>query len=167
MGVIAGVGLWGDIRNTVQPGQYGSIGDNKIELSRALDGHYYVTAQVNGEPVDFFIDTGATNIVLTQDDAQRVGFTTSDLAFVGRSNTANGIVSTAPVRLDSPVERTSAGLRDRGARHRRLLGRVRKIRQPGRARGVQQPAPRPGALHQRLRTQAPANARRDLALDRV
>lgn len=108
MGVVAVAGLWGDIRNTVQPGQFGSIGDNTVEFSRSLDGHYYVTAEVNGQPVNFVVDTGATLVVLTQDDAERVGLRTEDLAFVGRSSTANGIVSTAPVRLDSlsigPIE---------------------------------------------------------------
>ena len=108
VGVIAAVGLWGDIRNTVQPGQFNSVGDNQIALSRALDGHYYVTASVNGTPVDFVVDTGATLVVLTQDDATRAGLDTDSLAFIGRSSTANGIVQTAPVRLDSlnigPIE---------------------------------------------------------------
>lgn len=103
IGVIAAVGLWGDIRNTVSPGQFTTVGENQVELQRDLDGHYYVTAEVNGRPVDFVIDTGATLIVLTQDDAARVGLDTNDLAFVGRSNTANGMVTTAPVRLDSFV----------------------------------------------------------------
>ncbi|MFN3208926.1 MAG: TIGR02281 family clan AA aspartic protease [Roseovarius sp.] len=101
IGVIAGVGLWGDIRNTVTPASYTAIGDDRIELRRALDGHYYVTAEVNGAPVEFVVDTGATLIVLTRADAERAGLETDDLAFVGRAGTANGMVSTAPVRLDS------------------------------------------------------------------
>lgn len=101
VGVIAAVGLWGDIRNTVRPGQAIYMGDERIELPRALDGHYYVTAQVNGEPVDFVVDTGATVTVLTLADAERIGIDTSELAFVGRATTANGEVATAPVRLDS------------------------------------------------------------------
>lgn len=108
VGVIAAVGLWGDIRNTVTPGHFNQVGENQIELTRALDGHYYVTAEVNGRPVDFVVDTGATLIVLTEEDAARAGLETSSLAFVGRAGTANGVVSTAPVRLDSfaigPIE---------------------------------------------------------------
>ena len=69
VGAIAAVGLWGDIRNTARPASYTSLGEDQIELRRALDGHYYVTAQVNGAPVDFVVDTGATLIVLTRADA--------------------------------------------------------------------------------------------------
>lgn len=108
VGVIAAVGLWGDVRNTVTPGNYTQVGENQIELTRALDGHYYVTAEVNGRPVEFVVDTGATLIVLTEADAELAGLDTDSLAFVGRAGTANGVVSTAPVRLDTlaigPIE---------------------------------------------------------------
>ena len=103
VGVIAAMGLWGDIRNTVQPGQATYLGDERIELRRAMDGHYYVTAQVNDVPVDFVVDTGATVTVLTREDAARIGINTDKLAFVGRATTANGEVRTAPVTLDSIV----------------------------------------------------------------
>jgi len=111
VGAIAAVGLWGDLRNTVSPAAYTTLGEDQIELRRALDGHYYVTAQVNGAPVDFVVDTGATLIVLTRADAERAGLDTDELAFVGRAGTANGMVSTAPVRLDSL---TIGPLEDRG-----------------------------------------------------
>ncbi len=101
IGVIAAVGLWGDIRNTVTPGMATVTGDNQIELSRAMDGHYYLTAQVNGAPVNFVVDTGATGIVLTLDDARAAGIDTSNLAYVGRALTANGEVRTAPVVLET------------------------------------------------------------------
>jgi aspartyl protease family protein len=51
--------------------------------------------------VQFVIDTGATDIVLSHSDAQRVGLQLENLAYVGRAMTANGEVRTAPVRLDS------------------------------------------------------------------
>ncbi|WP_371224050.1 retropepsin-like aspartic protease family protein [Roseovarius sp. 2305UL8-3] len=101
IGVIAAVGLWGDIRHTVTPGIANVTADNQIELARAMDGHYYLTADVNGAPVDFVVDTGATGIVLTHDDAEAAGIDTSTLAYVGRAFTANGEVRTAPVTLDS------------------------------------------------------------------
>ena len=101
VGVIAAVGLWGDIRNTVRPSQTLITGDNRIELPRAADGHYYLLAEVNGEPVRFVVDTGASDIVLTRNDAETAGLPVDDLVYIGRANTANGVVRTAPVRLDS------------------------------------------------------------------
>lgn len=111
VGVIAAVGLWGDIRSTVQPNVARAIGTDAVELQRDLDGHYYVTAKVNGTPVDFVVDTGATLVVLSREDAASIGLEMSDLAFVGRAGTANGEVRTAPVRLDSL---TIGPLEDRG-----------------------------------------------------
>ncbi|MFV0243545.1 MAG: TIGR02281 family clan AA aspartic protease, partial [Qingshengfaniella sp.] len=99
-GVLAVIGLWGDIRGTILPGRAALIENDRIELRRARDGHYYVTAQVNGKPVDFVVDTGASTIVLTLADARRAGIDTQKLAFIGRAGTANGEISTAPVRLD-------------------------------------------------------------------
>ena len=100
VGVIAAVGLWGDIRNTVMPGQAVVAEGGRIELPRAADGHYYLTADVNGEAIRFVVDTGASQIVLTKADARKAGLNTDDLAFVGRAYTANGEVRTAPVRLE-------------------------------------------------------------------
>lgn len=99
LGAIAVVGLWGDIRQTVQPRQ-SVVAEGRIELPRAPDGHYYLTAQVNGVPLRFVVDTGASQIVLSQQDARRAGIDTGGLVYTGRAFTANGEVRTAPVRLD-------------------------------------------------------------------
>lgn len=96
---IAVVGLWDDIRNVVTPHQT-THANGQIELPRARDGHYYVTAQVNNAEIRFVVDTGATGIVLTQKDAALAGIDIANLAFVGQANTANGMVSTAPIRID-------------------------------------------------------------------
>lgn len=127
IGAIAAVGLWEDIRNTVTTGQAVFAEAGRIELPRAPDGHYYLTAQVNGTPVTFVIDTGATNIVLSRDDAAAIGFDPGALQFIGRATTANGEVRTAPVRLDEvavgPI--SDRGLRafvNEGALDRSLLG---------------------------------------------
>ena len=51
--------------------------------------------------VDFIVDTGATDIVLTRSDAAKAGLDPENLHFLGRASTANGEVRTATVRLDS------------------------------------------------------------------
>lgn len=99
LGAVVVVGLWGDIRQTVQPRQ-SVMAEGRIELPRAPDGHYYLTAQVNGVPLRFVVDTGASQIVLSQQDARRAGIDTGSLVYTGRAFTANGEVRTAPVRLD-------------------------------------------------------------------
>lgn len=100
IGVIAAVGLWEDVRNISSPRQ--AIHSNgQIEIPASPDGHFYLTAQINGVPVRFVVDTGATDIVLSRQDAQKSGLNPDQLTFVGEAMTANGTVKTAPVRLQA------------------------------------------------------------------
>ncbi len=113
LGVIAAFGLWSDIRQTVRPTQSVITSAGRIELPRAPDGHYYMTVQVNGADIRFLVDTGASDIYLSREDAQRAGLDPANLAFIGSAMTANGAVRTAPVRLDSI---RLGGIEDRGLR---------------------------------------------------
>ena len=72
-----------------------------VDVPRRRDGHYYMELEINGTPLEFVVDTGATHIVLSQADALAVGVVQEDLAYTGRARTANGMVRTADVRLDS------------------------------------------------------------------
>jgi aspartyl protease family protein len=65
-----------------------------------MNGHYYLEAQVNGVPVTFTVDTGATDLVLSREDARRAGIDPDDLAYLGAADTANGTVRTARVTLE-------------------------------------------------------------------
>ncbi|MBO9449379.1 TIGR02281 family clan AA aspartic protease [Tropicibacter sp. R16_0] len=103
MGVIAVVGLWEDIRTTTAPSGRMITTDNSIVVPRARDGHYYLQLLVNGKPVDFLVDTGASQIVLSQEDSERIGIDMNDLNYFGRALTANGEVRTAPINLDDVV----------------------------------------------------------------
>lgn len=77
-----------------------AVGDSgAIELRRASDGHFHARLEVNGVPVRFMVDTGASDIVLSRRDAERVGIDVDDLDFMGRALTANGVVETATVSL--------------------------------------------------------------------
>lgn len=73
---------------------------NMIALRRADDGHFYARVRVNGTDIRFMVDTGATHMVLSKPDAERVGFALDNLNFVLPSNTANGKVYGAGVVLD-------------------------------------------------------------------
>ena len=63
------------------------------------NGHFVIDAVVEGVPLTFLVDTGATQIVLTLDDARQLGLQPHSLEFSQRFRTANGEVRGAPVRL--------------------------------------------------------------------
>lgn len=98
VGLMAGYGLWHDIRGDVLNTQ-SQLPNGQIELPRDASGHYHAVLQVNDVPVEFIVDTGATGIVLNRQDAARVGIDTEALAYIGEASTANGTVAIAPVRL--------------------------------------------------------------------
>ena len=98
VGVMAGFGLWSDIRQDVMPIQE-VASDGRVEVPRAEDGHYYLTLLINGTAVPFMVDTGASGMVLAGRDAERLGIDPESLRFLGQANTANGVVRTARVTL--------------------------------------------------------------------
>lgn len=99
VGGAAAVGLWQDISRPASQTRMTDAG--QIIVPRSADGHYYLTVQINGADVRFVLDTGATDMVLTQSDARRAGLDPDQLTYLGRANTANGEVRTAFVRLDA------------------------------------------------------------------
>jgi aspartyl protease family protein len=54
-------------------------------------GHFMVSAKINGVTVNFLLDTGATNVVLSPADARRIGINTKTLRYQMPTSTANGI----------------------------------------------------------------------------
>ncbi|MCC5983770.1 MAG: TIGR02281 family clan AA aspartic protease [Rhodobacteraceae bacterium] len=101
IGVAAGYGLWED---TFAPRTQAVVsGDGQIAIPRARDGHYYLTLEVNDTAVRFVVDTGATDLVLSQRDAAAAGLDPDTLAYLGQARTANGVVAIARVTLDQVV----------------------------------------------------------------
>ncbi len=99
VGVIAGYGLWSDIRRDVMPIQEVTA-DAAVEVPRSADGHYYLTLMIDGTAVPFMVDTGASGMVLASRDAEQLGIDPTSLEFRGQATTANGVVRTARVTLD-------------------------------------------------------------------
>ncbi|SFI71247.1 retropepsin-like aspartic protease family protein [Celeribacter neptunius] len=112
IGALAAVGLWQDVKPRLAPAQI-SDGNGVITVDRDHSGHFSVTADLNGVPVEFLVDTGASNVVLSLSDAERAGIDIDNLAYTGRAQTANGTVRTAPVRIKAL---TLEGVTDTGVR---------------------------------------------------
>jgi aspartyl protease family protein len=68
-----------------------------IEIKRSRDGHYHWPGKINGENVEFLIDTGATSTAISQSMAREL-----KLKAVGQiqSHTAGGTVAGSLVRID-------------------------------------------------------------------
>ncbi|MBX3480267.1 MAG: TIGR02281 family clan AA aspartic protease [Caulobacter sp.] len=71
------------------------------QVTKAADGHYWATADVNGSAVRFLVDTGATAVALTADDARRLGLNLTDLDYAVAVTTAAGKTRAAQVKLRS------------------------------------------------------------------
>jgi len=51
--------------------------DGTVELDRNDDGHFYADVQINGSRIHMLVDTGASAIALSRDDARSAGIATS------------------------------------------------------------------------------------------
>jgi aspartyl protease family protein len=72
-----------------------------VELRAGRNGHFMTTAHLNGRPVDVLVDTGASMVALSYEDAERAGVFVRPSDFTHRVSTANGTAKIALVTLDS------------------------------------------------------------------
>jgi len=72
--------------------------DEGLLVHRSQDGHFWLRAKINGTSILMMVDTGASNVVLSPDDADAAGFPASSLVFDSHAETANGSVRFARVR---------------------------------------------------------------------
>lgn len=103
-------------------------GFNSVVLFKGESGHYVADTLVDGSPVRMMVDTGATTVVLTYEDAERAGLNPQQLNFSSVVMTANGPAQSAYVTLPrlsvGGIERTNiqAGVAGRGKLDTSLLG---------------------------------------------
>ena len=93
-------------RQTLTTGQHGALGSaassggGSVSVTADSRGHFITTGTVNGISMRFLVDTGASSVALSVDDAKRAGV--NYLAGArGRVQTANGIAVAHMVKLDS------------------------------------------------------------------
>jgi aspartyl protease family protein len=70
-------------------------------IARGNNGHFQTEARVNGNYLDFMVDTGATVIALKERDAARLGINPSPSQYTAKVSTANGQAKAAPTHLAS------------------------------------------------------------------
>lgn len=111
---------------SVSPGP--ALANGREVLDAHGDGHYYARAEINGRPLDVMVDTGASMVALTYEDAERAGLRLRPSDFTARVGTANGVAAVAPVTLDRvtigriTVRNVQAAVTERGRMDKTLLG---------------------------------------------
>lgn len=99
-----------------------------VEIAAESSGHFNAEADVNGRPIEVMIDTGATMVALSYEDAERAGIYLSDADFTRAVSTANGVARVAPVTLervsigDITVRNVPAAVAEPGRLKTSLLG---------------------------------------------
>lgn len=85
------------------PGRAAVFTDNEgiqeVVLHKVLNGHFETPVTVNGESVQMLVDTGASRVALSYEDAQTLGLNPEKLAYTQSILTANGEARAAPVTL--------------------------------------------------------------------
>jgi aspartyl protease family protein len=104
---IMGALYWG-MTHYLKPKQAQVQANGDLVIPRAADGHFYVAGTVNGQPVDFLVDTGASLVSVTEAFAKRAGIEggTSATFQTANGNRAGRIVpgvdiAVGPVRVSS------------------------------------------------------------------
>jgi aspartyl protease family protein len=99
-----------------------------VELRAGSFGHYRAPAEINGRQVEVLVDSGATLVVLSHEDAERVGLRLGAEDYSQRVSTANGVARVAPVLLDRisigevSVRHVEAAVSEPGKLAQSLLG---------------------------------------------
>jgi aspartyl protease family protein len=110
--------------NKSAPPHLGSM----VQIDAESSGHFNAQVDINGRPVEVMIDTGATMVALSYEDAERAGIYLNDRDFTRTVSTANGVGRVAPVTLgrvsigDITVRNVPAAVAERGRLKTSLLG---------------------------------------------
>lgn len=73
----------------------------QLSISRGAGNHYWIAGSIEGHPVQFLVDTGATSVAMNEGQARRLGI---DYRVSGRpmvASTAGGNIRAWSIKLDS------------------------------------------------------------------
>lgn len=88
------------LRAELIPGYPTQTSANEMVISASEGGGFHVYGKVNGVPIRFLVDTGASAIVLSPADARKLGLDLTTLDFDRPYETANGIGYGASAEVD-------------------------------------------------------------------
>lgn len=96
--------IWGEADGSTAASEHrgelpavNSSPNDPIILHRRFDGHYYIDVGINGTMAEFLVDTGASGVAITLDDARRAGVRIDRLNFDISVSTAAGTTQAAGV----------------------------------------------------------------------
>jgi aspartyl protease family protein len=73
--------------------------NNEIIVSKSIDGHFYIWTKLNGIDVKFLVDTGASDLFISREDARKIGINLTNLSYNKKYSSANGIMFGAQVTI--------------------------------------------------------------------
>lgn len=116
------------VPGTPLPVETGDETRQAVRIRKQYDGHFIARTDVNGVPLNMIVDTGASTVVLTHDDAQQLGVDVDTLNYSVPVQTANGRSFAAQIRLTNvaigtvKVGNVNALIAKNGALYHSLLG---------------------------------------------
>jgi aspartyl protease family protein len=83
----------------VTPATVVQAGSRTLSIPRDARGHFLTDGRIDGQRVDFMVDTGASVVALNESSAARFGLRPSRGDYKATVNTANGSIKAAPTRI--------------------------------------------------------------------
>ncbi|MDF3048098.1 MAG: hypothetical protein K0R73_1216 [Candidatus Midichloriaceae bacterium] len=74
-----------------------------LTIKQSNNNHFMIDVLINGKPIVFMVDTGATSVVLSLDDAKNAGIDVNKLNFYREVFTASGSVKVAEANVDIKI----------------------------------------------------------------
>jgi aspartyl protease family protein len=85
--------IWERVKADISGTAGQTVNGEAIELKRQDDGHYWLQIDVNGNPVKFMIDSGATTTAINATTAAETGISVDTDGYPVLIETANGTVT--------------------------------------------------------------------------
>ncbi len=89
------------VMDEIVPGRKVDSSPGQAVIVRSGNGHFFMDGVTNGKSLRYMFDTGASSVVLTAEDAIRIGFSPAKLSFDTTVSTANGRTQAASIRIDA------------------------------------------------------------------